>query len=111
MLHRVQRRRKAMMRGRAQWMLRLLFIAVLATATQVRNVAWAEEPELNQITQVQPGMTMLDVLRTLGAPDDIVRHTFYYRMKGKVIFASTGAPLDKTKIEKIEPDQIQNPVP
>ena len=100
-----------MMRGRAQWMLRLLLVAVLATAGQVGNVAWAEEPGLNRITQVQPGMTMLDVLRTLGAPDDIVGHTFYYRMKGKVIFASTGAPLDKTKVEKIEPNPIQNPVP
>src|SRR5262245_8041494 len=111
MLHRVQRRREAMMRGRAQWMLRLLLVAVLATAAQVGNLAWAQEPGLNRITQVQAGMTMLDVLRTLGAPDDIVGHTFYYRMMGKVIFASTGAPLDKTKVEKIEPNPIQNPVP
>ena len=101
-----------MMRGRAQWMLRLFLIALLALAAPVRSVPAADDqPGLNKITQVQPGMTMLDVLRTLGPPDDIVGHTFYYRMKGKVIFASGGNPLDKTKVEKIEPDQIQNPVP
>lgn len=100
-----------MSRGRAQWMLRLLLVALLVLAAQARPAPAADQPGLNPITQVQPGMTMLEVLRTLGPPSDIVGHTFYYRMKGKVIFASEGSPLDKTKVQKIEPDPIQNPVP
>jgi hypothetical protein len=54
---------------------------------------------------------MLQVPQTLGPPSDIVGHTFYYRDLGKVIFESKGNPLDKTKVEKIEPSLIQNPVP
>jgi hypothetical protein len=92
-------------------MLRLVFVALLAIAAQVGTVSLAQEPGLNPITKVQPGMSMLEVLRTLGPPDDIVGHTFYYRRKGKVLFASAGNPLDKTKVEKIEPDLVQPALP
>jgi hypothetical protein len=73
--------------------------------------ALAIQPGLNRITQVQVGWTMLQVLQTLGPPGDIVGHTFYYKDLGKVIFESECNPLDKTKVEKIEPSVIQNPVP
>jgi hypothetical protein len=79
----------------------------------IAGVRWAsaQEPGINKITQVQPGMTMLQVLQTLGPPTDIVGHTFIYPRKGKVIFASDGSPLDSTKVQKIEPDLIQQPKP
>jgi hypothetical protein len=70
----------------------------------------------NKITQVQPGMTMLQVLQTLGPPSDIVGHTFIYattspEIMGKVVFASEGSPLDKTKVSKVEPNPVQQPKP
>ena len=88
----------------------LFGVVVIGSAPRL---AFAQNPEpgINKITQVSPGMTMLDVLRTLGPPNDIVGHTFYYQDKGKVIFKGDGSPLDKTKVEKIEPSVIQNPVP
>lgn len=94
------------------WIVGALIVGVLATASPPLRIAAAgDEPGLNRITQVQPGMTMLQVLQTLGPPSDIVGHTFYYKMLGKVIFDSKGSPLDKTRVKKIEPNPTQNPVP
>ena len=98
-----------------RWPLRvggMLLVGLLVLASPpIRLSAAGDEPGLNRITQVQPGMTMMQVLQTLGPPSDIVGHAFYYRALGKVIFASDGSPLDKTKVEKIEPSTVQNPVP
>ena len=89
-----------------------MIVGVLVVASPPLRVAvGGDEPGLNRITQVQPGMTMLQVLQTLGPPSDIAGNTFYYKMHGKVIFASKGSPLDKTLVEKIEPNPTQNPVP
>jgi hypothetical protein len=88
----------------------LLGLVAIGKAPQ-HAFAEGDEPGINKITQVHPGMTMLEVLRTLGPPNDIVGHTFFYKDKGKVLFASDGSPLDKTKVEKIEASPIQNPVP
>ena len=71
----------------------------------------ADEPGLNRITQVQPGMTMLQVLQTLGPPNDIVGHSFLYKGLGKVVFASDGNPLDSTKVQKVEPSLVQQGMP
>jgi hypothetical protein len=98
------------MRRSTLWALGALLVGLIAIAA-VPHGALAGEPGLNRITQVQPGMTMLQVLQTLGPPNDIVGHTFYYKDLGKVIFASKASPLDSTKVEKIEPSLIQNPVP
>ena len=92
-----------------RWALWVLLVGLIAIAAP--QPASAEEPTLNRITQVQPGMTMLQVLQTLGPPGDIVGHTFVYRDMGKVIFASKGNPLDKTKVEKVEPNLIQQRFP
>ena len=99
------------MRSWPVWMVSATIAGILATASPVLRVAGAEDVGVNRITQVQPGMTMLQVLQTLGPPSDIVGNAFYYRLQGKVIFASKGNPLDGTKVEKIEPSPIQNPVP
>ena len=91
-----------------------LFVGVMAGAGV--QLAAGQEPGFNKITQVQPGMTMLQVLQTLGPPSDIVGHTFIYatsspEIMGKVIFASEGSPLDKTKVLKVEPNPVQQPKP
>ena len=98
------------MRRSTLWALGVLLVGLIAIGA-VPPGALAAEPGMNRITQVTPGMTMLQVLQTLGPPDDIVGHTFYYKDKGKVIFASKDSPLDSTKVEKIEPSVVQNPVP
>jgi hypothetical protein len=98
------------MRRSTLWALGVLLVGLIAVAG-LPHRAPATEPGLNRITQVQVGWTMLQVLQTLGAPSDIVGHTFYYKDMGKVIFASESNPLDKTKVQKIEPSVIQNPVP
>jgi len=98
------------MRRSTLWALGVLLVGLIAIGA-VPHGALAAEPGMNRITQVTPGMTMLQVLQTLGPPDDIVGHTFYYKDKGKVIFASKASPLDSTKVEKIEPSVVQNPVP
>jgi hypothetical protein len=99
------------MRRFAPWTLGLLLAGLIVIAAAPRGASSAEdEPGLNRITQVQPGMTMLQVLQTLGAPSDIVGHTFIYRDLGKVVFESKANPLDSTKVEKIEPNPVQNPV-
>jgi hypothetical protein len=98
------------MRRSTPWALGVLLVGLIAVAGLPQRVP-ATEPGMNRITQVQVGWTMLQVLQTLGPPSDIVGHTFYYKDLGKVIFDSKGNPLDKTKVEKIEPSVIQNPVP
>jgi hypothetical protein len=101
------------MRRSALWAVGGLLFGLIAIAGVPRGSAAADEPglSLNRITRVQPGMTMLQVLQTLGPPSDIVGHTFLYKDLGKVVFASGGSPLDKTKVEKVEPSLVQQPVP
>ena len=99
------------MRRSTLWALGVLLVGLVAITAMPHGALAADQRGMNPITQVTQGMTMLQVLQTLGPPDDIVGHTFYYRNKGKVIFASKASPLDSTKVEKIEPSLIQNPVP
>jgi hypothetical protein len=97
------------MRRSALWAVGGLLVGLVAIAGAPRGSGAADE--LNRITRVQPGMTMLQVLQTLGPPNDIVGHAFLYKNLGKVVFASGGSPLDKTKVEKVEPSLVQQPVP
>ncbi len=99
------------MRSAASWALGVLLVGLLTMPGTFARTTAASEIDLNRITQVQPGMTMLQVLQTLGPPSDIVGHTFYYRDMGKVVFASEGNPLDRTKVQKVEPSLVQNPKP
>jgi len=99
------------MRRSTLWALGVLLVGLIAIAAVPHGTLAADQPGMNKITQVTPGMTMLQVLQTLGPPSDIVGHTFYYADKGKVIFASKASPLDSTKVEKVEPSVVQNPVP
>jgi hypothetical protein len=91
-----------------------LFVGLMAVAGV--QLAAGQEPGFNKITQVQPGMTMLQVLQTLGPPGDIRGHTFIYattspEIMGKVVFASKGDPLEKTKVLKVEPNPVQQRMP
>jgi hypothetical protein len=102
------------MRRSTSWVVGMLLAGSMAIAG-VRSAA-GQDIGFNKITQVQPGMTMLQVLQTLGPPSDIVGHTFLYatsapEIKGKVVFASDGSPLDKTKVLKVEPNPVQQPKP
>ena len=105
------------MQRSTSWVAGMLLIGLVGlTGVAGVQLAAAQEPGFNKITQVQPGMTMLQVLQTLGPPSDIVGHTFIYatqapEIMGKVIFASEGNPLDKTKVSKVEPNPVQQPKP
>src|SRR5262245_57168139 len=106
------------MRRSTSWAAGMLLVGLFVGLTAVAGVKLAagQEPGLNKITQVQPGMPMLQVLQTLGPPRDIVGHTFIYstaapEIMGKVVFASEGSPLDKTKVLKVEPNPVQLPKP
>ena len=100
------------MRRFALWALGGLLVALVAVTGPPQRASIAgDEPGMNRITQVTPGMTMLQVLQTLGPPGDIVGHTFIYQGLGKVVFASAGSPLDKTKVEKVEPNLLQQRTP
>ena len=85
---------------------------VLAGWMAIAGVRSAAGQGFNKLTQVQPGMTMLQVLQTLGPPSDIRGHTFVYsttspEIEGKVVFESKGSPLDQTKVLKVEPNPVQ----
>ena len=85
---------------------------VLAGWMAIAGVRSAAGQGFNKLTQVQPGMTMLQVLQTVGPPSDIRGHTFVYSMtspeiEGKVVFDSKGNPLDQTKVLKVEPNPVQ----
>lgn len=102
------------MRRSTSWVIGMLLVGSMAIAGV--RLAAGQDIGFNKITQVQPGMTMLQVLQTLGPPRDIVGHTFIYsttspEIMGKVIFASEGSPLDKTKVLKVEPNPVQQPKP
>jgi hypothetical protein len=102
------------MRRSTSWVVGMLLVASMVIAG-ARSAA-GQDIGFNKITQVQPGMTMLQVLQTLGPPSDIVGHTFIYattspEIRGKVVFASEGSPLDKTKVLKVEPNPVQQPKP
>jgi len=85
---------------------------VLAGWMAIAGVRSAAGQGFNKLTQVQPGMTMLQVLQTIGPPSDIRGHTFVYsttspEIEGKVVFDSKGNPLDQTKVLKVEPNPVQ----
>ena len=91
-----------------------LFVGLMVVAGV--RLAAGQDIGFNKITQVQPGMTMLQVLQTLGPPGDIRGHTFVYsttspEIEGKVVFESTGSPLDQTKVLKVEPNPVQQRMP
>ena len=102
------------MRRSTSWVIGMLLVGSMAIAGV--RLAAGQDIGFNKITQVQPGMTMLQVLQTLGPPGDIRGHTFIYattspEIMGKVVFASEGSPLDKTKVLKVEPNPVQLPKP
>jgi hypothetical protein len=102
------------MRRSTSWAAGMLLVGLMAVSGV--RLAAGQEPGFNKITQVQPGMTMLQVLQTIGPPSDIVGHTFIYaqsapEIRGKVVFASKGDPLDKTKVVKVEPNPVQQRKP
>ena len=102
------------MRRSTSWAIGMLLVGSMAIAGV--RLAAGQDIGFNKITQVQPGMTMLQVLQTLGPPSDIVGHTFLYatshpEIRGKVVFASKGDPLEKTKVLKVEPNPVQQRMP
>ena len=100
-----------MRRSTTSWAVGMVLAGWMAIAG-VRSAA-GQDIGFNKLTQVQPGMTMLQVLQTLGPPSDIRGHTFIYSVtltpntSGKVVFASKGSPLDQTKVVKVEPNPVQ----
>ena len=102
------------MRRSTSWAIGMLLVGSMAIAGV--RLAAGQDIGFNKITQVQPGMTMLQVLQTLGPPGDIRGHTFVYattspEIMGKVVFASKGDPLEKTKVLKVEPNPVQQRMP
>ena len=99
-----------MRRSTTSWAVGMVLAGWMAIAG-VRSAA-GQDIGFNKLTQVQPGMTMLQVLQTLGPPSDIRGHTFVYsttspEIEGKVVFESKGSPLDQTRVVKVEPNPVQ----
>jgi len=84
----------------------LLVIASGCSTTATKAVP--EQVGFNPITKVGPGMTLLDVLRELPPPNDMKGNTYYYKAMGRIVFEGTGAPTDRTKVAKVEPDRMED---
>lgn len=104
-----------MRRSRASWIVSvgLGFIvgAGLGNAPVARGQAplpKGDQVGLNPITKVTPGMTLLDALRALSPPTSIKGNTYFYKDLGRLVFEGTTSPTDKTKVVKVEPDQMED---
>lgn len=82
----------------------LVWIASVCLVALVGTLRAEDEVTMNRITEVEPGMTMLQVLGTLGKPTDEKKSTFYYKELGRVVFAGDEQPGPDSKVVKVEPD-------
>lgn len=71
-------------------------------------LAQAEDPGFNRLSKVTPGMTMLDVVGTVGPPSDTKGATYFYKGRGRLVFEGSGAPSDKTKVLRVELDRMED---
>ena len=66
---------------------------------------------LNSLSKVEPGMTMLDAVRAVGAPDGEKGNTYYYKNRGRIVFDGKGTPGDTTKVLRVEKDVMEDGIP
>jgi hypothetical protein len=74
-------------------------------------LAQADQPGFNPLSKVTPGMTMLDVVQQVGPPSDEKAATYYYKRRGRIVFEGNGTPGDKTKVLRVEQDQMEDGIP
>lgn len=106
-----------MRRSRASWIVSVsLAFLVGAGCNAPLAKAPAPLPKADQvgfdpITKVSPGMTLLDAVREVGPPTDMKANTYYYKRRGRIVFAGTGSPTDTTKVVKVEEDLLEDGYP
>jgi len=66
---------------------------------------------LNSLSKVEPGMTMIVVVRAVGAPDGEKGNTYYYKNRGRIVFEGKGTPSDATKVLRVEKDVMEDGIP
>jgi hypothetical protein len=71
----------------------------------------ANSVTFNSLSKVEPGMTMLDVTRAVGAPDGQKGNTYYYKNRGRIVFKGKHAPGDTTKVLRVEKDVMEDGIP
>ena len=74
-------------------------------------LAQADQVDMNQLSKVTPGMPMLEVLEQVGPPSDQKGATYYYKRRGRIVFEGSGTPGDKTKVLRVEQDQMEDGIP
>ena len=74
-------------------------------------LAQADQVDLNPLSKVTPGMAMLDVVQQVGPPSDQKGATYYYKGRGRIVFDGKGTPGDKTKVLRVEQDQMEDGIP
>jgi len=65
----------------------------------------------NPLSKIEPGMPMLAAVRAVGAPDGQKGNTYYYKRRGRIVFAGTGTPTDTTKVTGVELDELEDGIP
>ena len=66
---------------------------------------------VEQISRIVPGDTLADVIREEGPPTDMKKNVYYYRQRGRIVFEGTAAPVDKTKVLRVENDPAEDGYP
>lgn len=61
-----------------------------------------------RISHITAGDTLADVIREEGPPTDMKNNIYYYRQRGRIVFAGTGSPVDSTKVLRVEDDPAED---
>jgi hypothetical protein len=65
----------------------------------------------NSLSKVEPGMPLNAVLRAVGPPDGERGSTYYYKNRGRIVFEGKGAPIDTSKVLRVEKDVMEDGIP
>jgi hypothetical protein len=63
---------------------------------------------VDRISHVAPGDTMIDVIREEGPPTDMKNNVYYYRQRGRIVFEGKTTPGDQTKVLRVEDDPAED---
>ena len=66
---------------------------------------------VDQISHVAPGDTMVDVIREEGPPTGMKNNVYLYRQRGRIVFEGSKTPVDATKVLRVEDDPAEDGYP
>jgi hypothetical protein len=82
------------------------------SATKAGGAAMKPAPiGVSQISHIVPGDTLIDVIREEGPPTGMQNNVYYYRQRGRIVFAGKTPPVDATKVLRVEPDPAEDGKP